>query len=146
MASLKYERGSSQTLMTTELNSLANGSSVVGTTEYDNSASANLYFWADFEMSVTYVTAPTNMTPVEIFIIPAENGTDYADADTSNPPRGLLAGAFMVRNTTATQRIVARGLSLPAAKFKLMVRNNTGQAFAASGNTITMYPYRTQSA
>lgn len=144
MPSIRYERGTVTSLATTELNSLANNAGVFCTAEFDNAASNALWLWGDFELIVSFGTAPGANVPVELYVIPAANGTDYASADTSAPPPNLFAGAWLVRNTTATQRLVIRQAALPPSRFRILVRNTTGQAFAASGNEIHLLPYRTQ--
>jgi hypothetical protein len=151
MATQKYERASSLSVMTgtMDLSGLAAGASKLCTPEFDNANTSNLWFWGDFILNVQFGTVPTAGRAIELYLIPALDGTVYADGDTTTPPRNLLVGAFVVIATTNMQRIVLRGVPLPPAKFKLLVRNNTDQAFAASpstGHDLEILPYRTQSA
>jgi hypothetical protein len=80
--SYKLEAGSLTTMLTTELNALAAGSGVVqvvGTNAaFDNSAVGNLYFWADFELDVTFAVAPTDDSAVELYLVPALDGSNYS--------------------------------------------------------------------
>lgn len=148
MASVKYEAGSIQTLASTELNSLANGSSALGA-EYDNAT--NLYMWGLFEINVTWGTNPTAGALVNLYLIPAPDGTNYDDGSGSvAPPVTAYIGGFPVRAVTSAQKVQLGGpgvpalVPLPPTKFKAVVTNNSGQAFPASGSTLKMVPYRLQ--
>jgi len=155
MATTKFEAGSIQTLMTTELNSLANGSGAIASAGYDNGASGNLYMYGLFEINVTFGTNPTAGNLLNLYIIPAPDGTNYDDAPTgASPavPATHYVGGFPVRAVTSAQKI-ALGLSgyfglvmLPPVPFKGYILNNSGQAFPASGSTLKMTPYRLQTA
>lgn len=151
MASIKYEAGSIQTLASTELNSLAAAARALGA-EYDNSASGNLYLFGLFELNVTFGTAPTAGTLVSVYIIPAPDGTNYDDGSASvAPPTTSFVGGFPVRAVTTAQKIMLRTgfaqlIPLPPTKLKVIVQNDTNQAFPATGSTVKMVPYRYQSA
>lgn len=144
MPSTRYERGSITTLATTELNGLGSNNGVFCTTEFDNAASSNLWLWGDFRLTVAFGTAPTAGRVVELYIVPADDGTNYATADPATPPANLLAGAWVVRNVTSTQRLVLRQVALPPSRFRILVRNAADQGFAATGNEIQLLPYRLQ--
>lgn len=142
--SFKLEAGTFTGLMTTELNSLASGSGIIGNTVYDNSLTANLWMWGMLELIVTFGVAPTAGRVIEVYLIPATDGTNYADASNTTPPYGLLAGAWPVQASTSQQRIVTPYAPLSPVPFKPFVRNQTDQAFAASGNIVSIKPYREQ--
>lgn len=147
MATLKYEDpGSVANMATTELNSLANNARALGV-EYDNrSAGANNFFWGEFELAVTFGTAPTAGSIVELYLIPCLDGTNYATGDASAVPQnGLYVGGWEVQAVTSAQRLVLRGVVLPPCRFKALVKNATGQAFPSSGSTVRMLPSREQS-
>jgi hypothetical protein len=93
-------------------------------------------------------TGPTAGRTIEVYLIPAPDGTTYADGSASYVPPNLLIGAFVVQSTTAMQRMVLRGVSLPPVKFRALVRNNTNIAFTTTPEEtqmLNMLPYRTQS-
>jgi hypothetical protein len=149
MASLKLEAGAITTIASTEANSLANAAGVLGA-EYDNSA--GLYMFGLFELNVTFGSAPTAGNTVDLYLIPAPDGTNYDDAVTGaggSAPITCFVGGFPLRAVTTAQKIpVGHGLSminLPPCKFKAFVLNRSGQAFPASGSTLKMIPYRYQS-
>lgn len=146
MASFRLENGTLQQLMTAELNALANNARAVDATLFDNSAAGNDFPWADFELLVQFGTAPTTGT-IDLYALESVDGTNYSWGDASNdPPFTSWLGSWTPIATTSAQRLVLRNIPLPPGKFKLLLKNNaTGQAFAATGNIISMLPYRIQS-
>ena len=149
MASVKWEAAAISSIATTELNSLANNDAALGA-EYDNAT--NLYEAGLFELNVTFGTNPTAGSPVELYIVPAPDGTNYDDGDgTPLAQVNTFVGAFYVRAVTTAQKMTlgipgaALGpILLPPTKFKALLYNKSGQAFPASGSTLKMVPYRRQ--
>lgn len=144
MADIKWAPyGSIATVMTTELNGLANATRAVSG-ERDNST--DLYVYADLELVVTFASAPTADTVCELYLIPSIDGTTYTDGETTTiqPAATEFVGAFYVRNVTSAQRIAVRGVVIPPGKRKWVLRNFTGVAMAASGNTLKERLYRLQ--
>ena len=150
MASIKLEQAAITSLATTELNSLANNAGALGA-EYDNAT--NDYIFGLFELNVTFGSAPTAGNTVDLYLIPAPDGTNYDDAITGaagSAPATAYAGGFPLRAVTTAQKIPlglgAQGyIPLPPTKFKVFVVNKSGVAFPASGSTIKMIPFRYQS-
>lgn len=148
MATIKYGTYT-QTLtsvLTTELNSLANNAiSNASATIIDNTT--NLDLFADFEANVTFALAPTAGTSLDLYLVPSIDGTNYEDggqtASNVQPSTAYYAGSFIVRAVTTAQKIAIQGVRLGPNKFEaVLVNNTTGQALAASGNTVG---YRTYS-
>lgn len=145
--SFRYESGSLQSLMTTELNSLASTQGAIASSAYDNSAAGNQFFWADFELVVTYGTAPTAGGTVDLYLLETVDGTNYGDGTSGASPVTVsthYVGSFPLRAVTSAQRIIIRGVPLSPVAFKAQLINNGGQAMTASGNTLKMLPYREQ--
>lgn len=137
------------TVMSTELNALAatTGKAISSAVDNsDNTAQPTLDLFADLELAVDFVTAPTAGTVVELYLLPSiDGGTTYPDGSTSILPQSsLYVGGFAVRNTTAAQIMVIRGVALPPGSFKLLVQNTTNQAFPATGSTLRMNSYQLQ--
>lgn len=150
MASIKLETTSIVTIASTELNSLAAGSGVLGA-EYDNGT--NLYIEAAFELNVDFVSAPAAGGVVYLYLIPAPDGTNYDDytagASPYAPSTGFV-GTFPIQAVTPAQKIplglgFAGPVKLPPCKFKPYLVNGTNQAFPASGSTVKLLPSRFQS-
>lgn len=153
MATIKWEAGSPQTLLSTGLNSLATTQSELGGTPYDNAT--NLYLYGVFELLVTFGTGPTANNPIDLYLVPSVDGTNYVDGTDGASPisqQQYFAGSFYVRNVTSAQRLYLGGpgapylIPLPPLLFKPQIVNRAGQTFAASGNTLIMVPYRYSSA
>lgn len=137
------------TVMSTELNALAatTGKAISSAVDNsDNAAQPTLDLFADLELAVDFVSAPTAGTVVEVYLLPSiDGGTTYPDGSTSILPQSsLYVGGFAVRNTTAAQVMVIRGVALPPGSFKLLVQNTTNQAFPATGSTLRMNTYQLQ--
>ena len=152
MGSIKLEVGSLTTVASTELNSLAAGSGVLGA-EYDNGNSSNLFPEALFELNVDFVSAPAAGGYVDLYLIPAPDGTNYDDytaGASEYAPDTCFVGRIPIQATANAQKVplglnTFGGIRLPACKFKPFLINNTNQAFPASGSTLKMLPSRYQS-
>lgn len=149
MASIKLEAAAITTVASTELNSLANAALALGA-EYDNSS--GLYLYGLFELNVTFGSNPTAGNTVDLYLIPAPDGTNYDDAVTGasgTAPITTYVGGFPLRAVTTAQKVpLGIGLTLvnlPPTKFKVAVKNGSGQAFPSSGSTVKLIPYRYQS-
>jgi hypothetical protein len=142
----KYLIGSVASLLTAEMNSLASAAVAVAGTAFNNTAGGgggDGCPLADVELLVTFGVAPTANTGVSIWWLRAVDGTNYEDG-TAAPVRqpDVIIGVGAV---TTAQRLVRPGVRLPPGSFKALILNNgTGQAFAASGNTLKILPYTFQ--
>jgi hypothetical protein len=123
--------------LTTELNSLANvGFSAVGTA-FDNTVNGDQFGWADI---VLESLTPAAGAYLELYLVQSLDGTTYEDAPSStNPGTHMLAARVLVTTGAAAKRIMTPLFLLPAGKFKPVLYNATGVAFAASANTVTLY-------
>jgi hypothetical protein len=143
MAEVKYKAGSPAAVMTTELDGLANNARAISGA-VDNTA--DLDFWDDVELVVTYGTAPSAGGTVELYLVESVDGTNYGDGGSGvAPPATTLVGVFPLRAVTTAQRIMVRGVMIPPLNFKYVAVNKAGQATAASGNTLKRLPYKVQS-
>jgi hypothetical protein len=138
----KFLLGSQATLLSTELNSLANNGTAIGSA-YNNTVGGgggDGYTLCDVELVATYGSAPTANTGVSLWFLMTEDGTNYEDGDNSTTPGRLADAVFPLRAVTTAQRIIRRVL-LPWGNFKPLVKNDgTGQAMAASANTVKIRP------
>lgn len=143
MADVKWVQNRDLSILTTDLNSLANNAAALSSA-IDNDTDLDVY--ADFELVVTYGTNPTNQSLVELYIVRTVDGTNFEDASTTGPvvPRGGFVGGFSLQATTSAQRIVIPEVRLPPRDFKVMVINKSGQTMAASGNTLKAKTYKYQ--
>lgn len=127
-------------LLTTELNSLANNSGAISSAAAQNVTNLDLY--ADLELLCNFGTAPTAGTTIDCYFARSIDGTNYEDGSGSILPMNGFVGSFSVRAVTGNQRMVLPQVLLPPRDFYVILYNNgTGQAFAASGNTLRAYCY-----
>ena len=127
------------TLLTTELNALANGSGSALGTEYDNAT--NKFLFGDFELVLnTLGAAATANATVDLYLIPKTDGTNYSQGGTTAQPANSYKGSWVMLATT-TARLTIHGVPLPPLAFKAFVVNRCGQAFNATSSTVKMVPY-----
>ena len=131
-------RSNPVSVLTTELNSLANDAAVT-TGTFSNTTERDTL--VDFELVVAYGTAPTADKTVDLYAIRQIDGTNYEDASASRPPANGFLGSFVLDNTTSTQRKQIAGVVLPPLTCKFLIVNKAGQAMAASANTLKAYVY-----
>ena len=139
---LPYQAAISNKL-TTELNSLADGSVCALSAEIDNSS--ELLKFADFQLDLASLTISSTTAYVHIFFVPTVDGTNYPDWTSgayANYHGQYFAGSVAVKAVSATTaRASLWNLLIPANKFKVALRNGVGAAFASSGNTLGMRTY-----
>lgn len=125
-------------VLSTELNSLANGSRTNVGTEIDNSTNLDKYGW--LELSVTFGSAPSAGAYLNIYMVMAPGGTNYADGSSSvDPGADAWVASIPILASTSAQRKTVGPILLPPSKIKFICENQTGQAFPASGSTIVLY-------
>ena len=147
MPTLKWLDGSTATALDTGLNSLGNGAGALSAA-IDNDA--DLSYYVDIEVYVSGFGASINkgVKYADVYLLPTVDGTNYPDTDSSVPQPRYLVGSVTkgTANGSGAVRDVISGVPLPPRDFKLAIVNTSGQAFAASGNTLKLRPYRAQSA
>ena len=137
------------TVLSTELNAMAASTGKAISAAIDNSNPDPTTYqgdlFADLELAVDFVTAPTAGTVIELYLLPSIDGTVYPDGSTTiTPQSSLYVGGFAVRNTTAAQVMVLRGVALPPGKYKYLAQNTTNQAFPATGSVLRQNTYQLQ--
>lgn len=138
---LQYETINS--VMTTELNSLANNTRAISSAEGADGTAADLL--GDWELVATWGTNPTVDTCVDLYLVRSADGTNYEDGDASlRPAADSYAGCFQVRAVTSAQRMVIRDVPMPPGLYKAVIWNNVGQTMAASGNTLKVRTHNRQ--
>lgn len=139
MATEKWAAYTSRgSVLSTELNALASAGRSAAGTEVDNGA--NLDMFGALELLVTFGTAPPAGGYVEIYMVTAPDGTNYEDgSNTIDPGTHKLIDRIPVRAVTTAQRLTGRMIPLLPEKTKFLLYNGSGQAFPASGSTLTLY-------
>jgi len=124
-------------ILSTELNSLANTNRTNAGTAIDNGTNLDKYGWA--KLLVTFGSAPSAGGYVELRMVLALDGTNYADGSSSADP-GLdsYVMTIPVAAVTSAQSKQVGPFLLPPCKCKFLVVNQSGVAFPASGSTIEL--------
>lgn len=143
---LQEAYGAIVSVMTTELNSLANNAYCISGAMGADATPAYLY--GDFELVWTHGSAPTVDMLIDLFLVRSADGTNYEDGSASViPGANTYVGSFQERAVTTAQRRVLRDVRLPPGLWKAIIFNNaTGQALAASGNTLKVRPHNLRQA
>ncbi len=143
MSVQKLKLGTNSSLMTTELNALGTATMVAASSAFNNTQgqTGDGYTMALLTLKVDYVSAPTANTAVSIWFLRSnDGGTTFEDGSASLQPARPFDGQFAVTATTAAQVLMCE-VRLPPGVWKPLVRNDTGQAFPATGSTLEIYPY-----
>jgi hypothetical protein len=148
----KYVLGTTASLMTTELNSLASSSGftagAIAGTVYNNTAGGgggDGYTRANLELNLAAPAgALTAGTAVWVWFLGTVDGTNYEDGGASVIPARNPDVIIPVRPVSGAQRIEMKNLQAPAGNFFALVSHNTGQTWASSGNTLKWQPYTRQ--
>ena len=141
MATLQWATPeSTATALTTELNSLANGSLSTLSSAIDNTT--GLYEYLAVEVALASIN-PSGTPYVTVYLFYSLDGTNYEDGSAS--ASHAVAVSLPVTTGSSAKRAVSRHIPLQPLPFKLAVQNNTGVALAASGNTLRYRRFNEQS-
>ena len=135
--------GNPATVMSTDLNSLADGAAVLSGA-LSNDANDELDLYADVELLFTAAAAPDADMTLDLYVVRSVDGTNFEDATAARPPASGYVGSFVSANSTGAQRLVVPRVELPPEDFKLLLVNNLGAALVASGNVLTALFYTEQ--
>ncbi len=107
------------------LKAMANAAVVLGN-EIDNSG-ATSYMYMHLDFLFRMATAPVAGTTFDVYLIPAVDGTNYADSAAPIPAPQFLV-SLPSRNVNTAQRVSFLHLTIPRLKFKLAIVNSTAQS------------------
>lgn len=140
MAIIKHAaKAAAENVLTTQLNSLANGSLAITSTAVSNDAASELELYGDFRLYLnTQGAARSSGANVTMWILPEVDGTYPYGSASLEPQAELIVGSFSFDAATTARYAVLRDVPLPPSDFHVVVQNNTGQALASSGNTLVM--------
>lgn len=125
-------------VLSTELNSLGNGSRTNQGGAIDNGTNLDKYGWV--KVSVTFGSAPSAGGYLELRMIHALDGTNYADgSSTVDPGVDTLVMTIPVNAVNTAQSKQVGPFALPPCKVKFILVNQSGQAFPASGSTVELF-------
>lgn len=131
------------TALSTDLNSLANGSYSAASAAIDNET--DLYTYLNLEVYLASLT-PTGTPTISVFLVPSVDGTNYTDGGGSTaPPAETLISVVTLSTSAGTKYRSAKNIVIPPLKFKLILLNSSGVALASSGNTVKYRRHNGQS-
>jgi hypothetical protein len=140
----RYRYGTNATVLSTELNSLANNANALASSTYDNTPATGAgdgFTMAQVELVCSFGTAPSAGTAISLWFLQRPDGTNTEDGSSSITPARAPDAVLPVRAVTATQRVVV-DVPLPVGVLIALARNEgTGQALASSANTIKVRPF-----
>lgn len=132
------------TVLSTEMNALANVTYSAAGPEYDNTT--QLDSWGILELlAKQFTSAPTLNAPIHVYAISAPDGTDYEDGASIRAPDDAYVGTFQMYNTnSADQRVLTRPFKLKPVKLKILIFNACGQTMAATLNVMRLFTFNRQ--
>ena len=136
MTTIKWEApASTTTYLTTELNTLGSGSNKLGGT-ISNDQAAELEMFMSCELYLASIgSARTAGARVDLYLLHEMDGSNFSyGTDSVDPSPASWVGHFVPPEDTTAVYIHIPRIEVPPFDFKLLVQNNTGQAFASSGN------------
>jgi len=144
---IKYEVPAAiQAYLSTTLNTLAVDDAVVGAT-IDNVADGENEMFIALEFYIdTQDSARDAGDYVAVHLLASVDDTafNYGDGTPLVDP-GTLICVFSLDAAATARYVVRTNIPIPPFDFKLMVVNKTGQAFAATGNTLKYRLYSHES-
>jgi len=139
--------------LTTALNSLANDTTDLSGDTIDNET--DRCFYMDLEMELGSVDLSSQSNPsIPVYLVESVDGgtgfidaTDAVSADASMPPASAICATLNFRPGTAaeTHRAIVSMIPIPPGQWKLMPRNKTGVALAATLNILSYRTYKIES-
>ena len=125
------------TLLSTDLNALASGSTSVLSVEQSNT---NTHRFIDIELNLASVNITSTSAQVDVFVVASIDGTNYPEFDVGANPgahnMNYFVGSVIIDSSSSAHRGHLYDVFVRFEKWKLAVRNQTGIALAASGNTV----------
>ena len=148
MATIKHEaKEAVETVMSTEMNALASAALCITATPISNDAAGELELYGDFRLYLAEQgVARSAGANVTMWILPEVDGTYPYGAAGLEPQGELIVQSFSFDAAVTARYAVIRDIPLPPSDFHVMVKNNTGQALAATLNVLVMERHSIQSA
>ena len=134
-------QGDPVTVLSTELNTLADATWSSLSSEIDNST--NGYMFADVEVYLASLTPTGADAAIEIYLVPTIDGTNYPNYTESGNSEEQENNQYFVGSVSLSldaeiQIHSIRGVELPPGKFKIGARSQAGPSLASSGNTVKL--------
>lgn len=129
--------GTIVTALSTEFNSLATATATAASSAIDNSTNLDLYMDLELVVAAQGVARSAGAI-ISVYGVYAVDGTNYGDVLAATAE---LLAVFPLDAATTARRCAARDVPMPPGLFKMFAVNSTGQALAASANTLKYRPH-----
>ena len=127
------------TLMSTDLNSLANSTSE-STGKVLSSAIDNLtdlYLLMNIEVVLASITSGSGSPYIGLWFLFQADGTNYETGSTTiDPAKAQHVVIPLKASYTGAQTVIIENIPIPPLPFKILLQNKAGAALASSGNTV----------
>jgi len=129
------------TLLTTELNSLANNAASAASSAIANQTNLDVYADVWLHLASWSPAAPNYCT---LYILEAVDGSTYPSATAGvlrNQPSQILCTFALDTTASTAQDVVVRNVVLPPGSFKVVLDNQSGATLASSGSSVKFVSY-----
>ena len=142
MADVKWSSYSGvTTYLAAEINALGDDNNDLGVV-IDNTS--DLHLFMDVEVYLPQIDLSAKVNPaVYLWLLTSVDGINYEDGGDALDPIQNPTRVIAIDATDAVHRRVARGILLTPGKYKLLIGNRTGAAFAGTLNTVKYVTYYT---
>lgn len=141
MATIKWAGSptSRGTVLTTELNALANNAFSAAGPAYNNTTNLDRWAWVEFVTGASIT--PTTGAVILVYMVHSPGGTNYDEgASANNPGTHTLVSVLPLTVAAGTHRAISTTpFALPPSNVKFILKNQAGVALAATLNTVTLY-------
>ena len=141
---LYTERTTGTTVVSTELNALANDTAALVSTALSNDASDERNLLADFMIVIAEQAGARDGGAISLLNVPEVNST-YGDVATVQTALIHIAHrddgttcSFVLDSAVTARTITVSNVKIPNGNYKVGLLNESGQALAATGNSIFM--------
>ena len=126
-------------VLTTELNTLTNGSFSAASPAYDNRTKRDEWAWIGFTAGGSIT--PTTGATISVFTSLSLDATNYDDpASSTNPATHQLVAVIALQASAHTVRAFSSApFRLPPSLVKFVLRNQAGVSLSGSGNVLALY-------
>jgi hypothetical protein len=140
--------GTATSVLTTELNSLGNNNWTAASAVFDNriGQTGNGYMMCRMELFAVFAANPSaGGSLTGYFLTTVDGGTNYETTPTSSIAQQRLPDFVIPVVTGQTTTRTGITVRCPAGQFKVVAQNTaTGQAMAATNNTLKLLPITLQ--
>ena len=135
---LKYtEEGAVTTVMSTELNALADNDQAISSSAFSNDAASERNIFASYEIYIPAQGGARDASAAIILaIVPEVDDANYASYDDEKLMDNLSVKEFTLDAAATAVYLVVNDVKLPPSDYKVALRQETNQALAATLNTV----------